>query len=78
MPQVNPASLLLSHSFYLVHCKPGQVEAAYIEYGNSAAAMQVSQVNLFDNDNNNNILLIFIAPIPLNCSLAHLRAVYRL
>ena len=29
------------------HCKPGQVEPAYIECGNGAAAMQVSQVNLF-------------------------------
>ena len=30
------------------HYKPRQVEAAYIECGNSAAAMQVSQVNLFE------------------------------
>ena len=30
------------------HCKPGQVEAAYIECGNSAVAMQVSQANLFE------------------------------
>ena len=28
--------------------KPGQVEPAYIECGNGAAAMQVSQVNLFE------------------------------
>ena len=28
------------------HCKPEQDEAAYIEYGNGAVAMQVSQVNL--------------------------------
>ena len=34
------------------HCKPGQVEAAYIECGNSAVAMQVSQVNLFELDLN--------------------------
>ena len=27
------------------HCKPGQLEPAYIESGNSAAAMQVSQSN---------------------------------
>ena len=32
----------------LLHCKPGQVEPAYIECGNGAAAMQVSQVNLFE------------------------------
>ena len=32
----------------LVHCKPKQVEPAYIECGNGAAAMQVSQVNLFE------------------------------
>ena len=32
----------------LPHCKPGQVEPAYIECGNGAAAMQVSQVNLFE------------------------------
>ena len=31
-----------------LHCKPGQVEPAYIAYGNGAAAMQVSQVNLFE------------------------------
>ena len=31
-----------------VHCKPEQVEPAYIECGNGAAAMQVSQVNLFE------------------------------
>ena len=31
-----------------LHCKPGQVEPAYIECGNGAAAMQVSQVNLFE------------------------------
>ena len=30
------------------HCKPGQAEPAYIECGNGAAAMQVSQVNLFE------------------------------
>ena len=30
-----------------MHCKPGQVEPAYTECGNGAAAMQVSQVNLF-------------------------------
>ena len=28
--------------------KPNQVESAYIEYGNGAAPMQVSQVNLFE------------------------------
>ena len=33
---------------FLLHCKPGQVEPAYIECGNGAAAMQVSQVNLFE------------------------------
>ena len=33
-----------------VHCKPGQVEPAYIECENGAAAMQVSQVNLFEMD----------------------------
>ena len=33
-----------------LHCKPGQVEPAYIECGNGAAAMQVSQVNLFELD----------------------------
>ena len=27
-----------------LHCKPEQVEPAYIECGNGAAAMQVSQV----------------------------------
>ena len=32
------------------HCKAEQVEPAYIECGNSAAAMQVSQVNLFELD----------------------------
>ena len=32
----------------LLHCKPEQVEPAYIECGNGAAAMQVSQVNLFE------------------------------
>ena len=34
----------------LLHSKLGQVELepAYIECGNSAAAMQVSQVNLFE------------------------------
>ena len=31
-----------------VHCKPEQVEPAYIECGNGAAAKQVSQVNLFE------------------------------
>ena len=31
-----------------LHCKPEQVEPAYIECGNGAAAMQVSQVNLFE------------------------------
>ena len=31
-----------------IHCKPGQVEPAYIECGNGAAAMQVSQGNLFE------------------------------
>ena len=31
-----------------VHCKPEQVEPAYIECGNGAAAMQVSQVNFFE------------------------------
>ena len=30
------------------HCKPEQVEPAYIECWNGAAAMQVSQVNLFE------------------------------
>ena len=30
------------------HCKPEKVEPAYIECGNGAAAMQVSQVNLFE------------------------------
>ena len=33
-----------------MHCKRGQVEPAYIECGNGAAAMQVSQVNLFEQD----------------------------
>ena len=33
---------------YGTHRKPWQVEAAYIECGNGAAAMQVSQVNLFE------------------------------
>ena len=32
----------------MAHCKPGQVEPAYIECGNGAVAMQVSQVNLFE------------------------------
>ena len=32
----------------LPQCKPGQVEPAYIECGNGAAAMQVSQVNSFE------------------------------
>ena len=35
----------------VLHCKPGQVESAYIECGNDgngAGAMQVSQVNLFE------------------------------
>ena len=32
----------------ILHCKPGQVEPAYIECGNGAAAIQVSQVNLFE------------------------------
>ena len=31
-----------------MHCKPEQVEPAYIECGNGAAEMQVSQVNLFE------------------------------
>ena len=31
-----------------MHCKPGQVEPAYIECGDGAAAMKVSQVNLFE------------------------------
>ena len=31
-------------------CKPGQVESAYIECGKGTAAMQVSQVNLFELD----------------------------
>ena len=31
-----------------VHCKTQQVEPAYIEWGNGAAAMQVSPVNLLD------------------------------
>ena len=30
------------------HCKPEQAEPAYIGCGNSAVAMQVSQVNLFE------------------------------
>ena len=30
------------------HCKPKRVELAYIECGNGAATMQVSQVNLFE------------------------------
>ena len=30
-----------------IHCKPGQAEPDYFECGNSAEAMQVSQVNLF-------------------------------
>ena len=29
-----------------LHCKPGQVEPAYIKCGNGAVAMQVSQVHL--------------------------------
>ena len=37
-----------SMSIHNTHCKPGQVEPAYIECGNGAAAMQVSQVNLFE------------------------------
>ena len=31
-----------------LHCKLGRVEPAYIECGNGAAAMQVSQVNLVE------------------------------
>ena len=34
--------------YHETHCKPGQVEPAYIECENSAAAMQVSQGNLFE------------------------------
>ena len=33
--------------FSHLHCKPRQVELAYIECGNSAAAMQASQVDFF-------------------------------
>ena len=33
-----------------LHCKPGQVEPAYIACGNGAVAMQVSQVILFELD----------------------------
>ena len=32
----------------IAHCKLRQVEPAYIECGNGAVAMQVSQVNLFE------------------------------
>ena len=31
-----------------IHCKTQQVELAYTEWGNGAAAMQVSPVNLFE------------------------------
>ena len=31
-----------------LHCKPRHVEPAYIECGNGAGAMQVSQVNLLE------------------------------
>ena len=31
-----------------IHCKPRQVEPAYIECGNGAVAMQVGQVNLLE------------------------------
>ena len=34
--------------FLYIHCIPRQVEPAYIECGNGTAAMQVSQVNLFE------------------------------
>ena len=32
----------------MLHCKQGQVEPAYAECGNGAAAMQGSQMNLYE------------------------------
>ena len=37
------------HDEYL-HCKPRQVKPAYVECGNGAWAMQLSQVNLLELD----------------------------
>ena len=37
-----------SHMHELPHCKTQQAEPAYIEWGNSAAAMQVNPVFLLD------------------------------
>ena len=34
--------------FLVIQCKARQVEPFYIDSGNGAAAMQVSQVNLFE------------------------------
>ena len=55
-----------------IHCKPGQVEPAYIEGGNGAATMQVCQVKLFE------LGLTWLGPVqissldllalPLHCS----------
>ena len=40
--------IFLNKHQILMHCKTQQVEPAYIEWGNGAAAMQVSPVNLLD------------------------------
>ena len=48
MSRFNKLKVRSTFTMLLLHCKPGQVEPAYIECGNGAAAMQVSQVNLFE------------------------------
>ena len=41
-------SAMYTNTSVTTHCKLGNVESAYTECGNGAAAMQVSQVNLFE------------------------------